>query len=145
MLSSRFLRNAAALLAGLCTAAALAAPTLPTIELTAGMHRIQAEVADREETRRTGLMFRQSLAPNHGMLFVFERASTQCFWMRNTLVPLSIAFLADDGMVVNIADMAPLTENSHCSAQPVRFALEMEQGWFEQRGIKAGMRLRGLP
>jgi uncharacterized membrane protein (UPF0127 family) len=88
-------------------------------------------------------MHRRSLAPNHGMLFVFQEKSPQCFWMRNTLIALSIAFLDDDGRIVNIEDMAPLTENSHCSKEPVRFALEMEQGWFARRGIRAGDRLGG--
>lgn len=135
-----------ALLHGLLWAGtAAAAPPLPAIELTAGMHRIYAEVADHEDTRRTGLMHRESLAPNHGMLFVFEQPAVQCFWMRNTLVPLSIAFLDEDGRVVNLADMAPQTEDAHCSAAPVRHALEMEQGWFAQRGIKPGMTVRGLP
>ena len=88
-------------------------------------------------------MFRKSLAPNHGMLFVFQDKSPQCFWMRNTYVALSIAFLDDDGRIVNIEDMAPLTETSHCSREPVRFALEMEQGWFARRGVNAGDRLGG--
>lgn len=135
-----------AILASLFSAtAAHAAGPLPVRELTAGMHRIQAEVADRDDTRRTGLMHRESLAPNHGMLFVFDQPSVQCFWMRNTLVPLSIAFLTDDGQVVNLADMTPRTETPHCSEQPVRFALEMQQGWFAERGLKAGMTVRGLP
>lgn len=116
---------------------------LPRTELTAGMHRISAEVAADHASRATGLMHRRSLAPNHGMLFVFQEKSPQCFWMRNTLIPLSIAFLDDDGRIVNIEDMAPMTENSHCSKEPVRFALEMEQGWFQRRGVSAGDRLGG--
>ncbi len=116
---------------------------LPRTELTAGMHRIVAEVAADHAARAIGLMHRRSLAPNHGMLFVFQEKSPQCFWMRNTLIALSIAFIDDDGRVVNIEDMAPLTENSHCSKEPVRFALEMEQGWFARRGIRAGDRLGG--
>jgi len=116
---------------------------LPRTELTAGMHRIVAEVAADHASRATGLMFRRSLAPNHGMLFVFQDKSPQCFWMRNTLIPLSIAFVDDDGRIVNIEDMAPMTENSHCSKEPVRFALEMEQGWFQRRGVSAGDWLGG--
>lgn len=116
---------------------------LPRTELTAGMHRIVAEVAADHGSRATGLMHRRSLAPNHGMLFVFQDKTPQCFWMRNTLIPLSIAFLDDDGRIVNIEDMAPMTENSHCSKEPVRFALEMDQGWFSRRGIGAGERLGG--
>lgn len=118
---------------------------LPTVQLTAGMHLIQAEVARTPGQRQIGLMHRKEMPVNTGMLFVFEQPGTQCFWMRNTLLPLSIAFLADDGTVVNLADMAPMTETSHCSAKPVRYALEMNQGWFAKRGIQAGARLRGGP
>jgi len=119
-------------------------PTLPVKALTAGMHRIQAEVAATDANRARGLMFRKELAPNHGMLFVFEQANVQCFWMRNTLLPLSIAFILDDGTITNIADMAPMTENSHCSTAPVRYTLEMEQGWFAKRGITAGKKITGI-
>lgn len=118
---------------------------LPTVQLTAGMHLIQAEVARTPGQRQIGLMHRKEMPANAGMLFVFEQPGTQCFWMRNTLLPLSIAFLADDGTVVNLADMAPQTETSHCSAKPVRYALEMNLGWFAKRGIQAGARLRGGP
>lgn len=111
---------------------------LPVVSLQAGMHIIRAEVAADPSSRATGLMFRQSLGPNQGMLFVFSERATHCFWMRNTLIALSIAFIDDGGRIVNIANMAPQTENSHCPDAPVRFALEMEQGWFERRGISAG-------
>lgn len=117
---------------------------LPIKQLTAGMHLIQAEVASNDAQRSRGLMFRKELAPNHGMLFVFEQPSVQCFWMRNTPLPLSIAFILDDGTITNIADMAPMTENSHCSTAPVRFTLEMEQGWFTKRGIVAGKKIAGI-
>ena len=117
---------------------------VPVKTLAAGMHRIQAEVAATDATRSRGLMYRKELAPNHGMLFVFEQANMQCFWMRNTLLPLSIAFILDDGTVTNIADMAPMTENSHCSTAPVRYTLEMEQGWFAKRGITAGKKITGI-
>ncbi len=117
---------------------------LPVKKLNAGMHVIHAEVAATPESRSTGLMFRKSLAPNHGMLFVFEQASIQCFWMRNTFIPLSIAFLLDDGTVTNIADMMPQNDQSHCSSKPVRFALEMEQGWFAKRGMTADKKILGL-
>ena len=120
-----------------------AQPQLPTVTLTAGIHRVRAEVADSFDTRMRGLMFRDRLGPNEGMLFVFQDRSEQCFWMKNTTLPLSIAFIDDDGTIVNIADMKPLDERSHCSAKPVRFTLEMEQGWFAKRGIKAGARLGG--
>jgi uncharacterized membrane protein (UPF0127 family) len=123
---------------------AAAGASLPVTTLTAGMHRIQAEVAATDSTRSRGLMFRKELAPNHGMLFVFEQANVQCFWMRNTLLPLSIAFILDDGTITNIADMAPMTENSHCSTAAVRYTLEMEQGWFTKRGITAGKKITGI-
>ncbi|MDP4299024.1 DUF192 domain-containing protein [Leptothrix discophora] len=118
---------------------------LPTIELSAGMHRIEAEVAGNPQQRQIGLMNRPSMPPNHGMLFVFEGPDMHCFWMRNTLLPLSIAFLAADGRIVNIEDMAPQTEASHCPREPVRHALEMNQGWFAKRGFKAGDLIAGAP
>lgn len=118
---------------------------LPSITLGAGMHLIQAEVAQSPEQRSIGLMHRPSMPTNQGMLFVFESAAVQCFWMKNTLLPLSIAFLADDGSVVNVADMKAQTLDSHCSDKPVRFALEMNHGWFAKRGIKSGSKLRGEP
>ncbi|MBV8124750.1 MAG: DUF192 domain-containing protein [Burkholderiaceae bacterium] len=118
---------------------------LNTIQLSAGMHLIHAEVAQTAQEREIGLMFRRSMPVNDGMLFVFQRPGMQCFWMRNTLIPLSVAFIADDGSIVNLDEMQAQTENSHCSAKPVRYVLEMNQGWFEKRGIKAGMNLRGQP
>ena len=118
---------------------------LRTVTLNAGMHNIQAEVALTPEERSTGLMWRRQMAQHEGMLFVSEEPGLQCFWMRNTLLPLSIAFLADDGTIVNIADMKPRDEQSHCAQAPVRYALEMNQGWFAKRGLKAGDRLRGKP
>jgi uncharacterized membrane protein (UPF0127 family) len=117
---------------------------LPVKQLNAGMHVIRAEVAANYETRARGLMYRKELAPNAGMLFVFMEPSVQCFWMRNTLIPLSIAFMTDDGTITSIADMTPMTENTHCSSVPVRLALEMEQGWFAKRGITAGKKIGGL-
>jgi len=118
---------------------------LPIATLTAGIHVIRAEIANTDNTRRIGLMHRRSLPDNDGMLFIFDAPEMQCFWMRNTLVPLSIAFIADDGTIINMADMAPLTEDPHCSRQPVRYALEMAQGWFEARGIAPGQQLTGIP
>lgn len=117
----------------------------PIVSLTAGFYRIHAELANTEETRRKGLMFRESLDSNSGMLFVFDSAETQCFWMRNTPLPLSIAFLANDGTVINIADMTPHSDDTHCSERPVRYALEMAQGWFATHDIKVGQRIRDLP
>jgi hypothetical protein len=118
---------------------------LPSIDLTAGMYVIHAEVAQTDQQREIGLMFRRAMAPQNGMIFVFEQPGVQCFWMRNTLIPLSAAFVDDDGTIVNIAEMAPRTENSHCSDKPVRFVLEMNKGWFEKRGFKAGSKLGGAP
>lgn len=119
-----------------------AQPTLPTVTLQAGMHLIKAEVADTPGTQQVGLMHRQSLPLNGGMLFVFNRAQTHCFWMKNTPLALSIAFIDDDGTIANIADMEPNSEESHCASRPVRFALEMAQGWFKRKGITAGSVLK---
>jgi hypothetical protein len=116
---------------------------LQRVELTVGMHRIDAQVAASPQERQTGLMFRREMPQHEGMLFVFEQPATQCFWMKNTPLPLTAAFVADDGSIVNLADMKPLAEDSHCSAKPVRYVLEMNQGWFARRGIKAGTRLGG--
>ena len=118
---------------------------LESIQLSAGMHLIRAELARTPDERSIGLMFRQTMASNEGMLFAFEVPSQQCFWMKNTLLPLSAAFIADDGSIVNIEDMKPQVLDSHCSAKPVRFVLEMNQGWFAKRGLKAGSKLQGAP
>jgi hypothetical protein len=141
------LRSASLAAAAIAFATALfaqAQPKLPTTQLNAGIHLITAEVAGDDASRMRGLMFRESLAPNHGMLFVFAEKGVQCMWMRNTPLPLSVAFIDDDGRIVNIADMQPRTEISHCAKQPVRYALEMSQGWFAQRGIKPGTTIGGL-
>ena len=119
-------------------------PTLPQVFLQAGIHRIKAEVADSPAERARGLMMRKSLAPNSGMLFVFQQAAVHCFWMKNTLIPLTIAFLDGGGTIVTLADMQPHDETSHCPERAVRYALEMEQGWFDRRGIKAGDKISGL-
>ena len=118
---------------------------LQRTRLQAGLHLIDAQVALTPEQRSIGLMWRAELAQNEGMLFVFEHAATQCFWMKNTLLPLTAAFIADDGAVVNLANMQPGSEISHCSAKPVRFVLEMQQGWFAKRGIAGGFKLAGAP
>lgn len=117
---------------------------LPVIRLNAGIHVINAEVANTFETRARGLMYRKALGPNQGMLFVFPRLERHCMWMKNTPLPLSVAFIDDDGEVVSLSEMAPHTENSHCAARPARFALEMSKGWFESKGIRAGGKLLGL-
>ena len=116
---------------------------LPRVKLSAGMHQIDAQVAATSEQRSTGLMFRKEMPQHEGMIFVFEQPSVQCFWMKNTLLPLTAAFVRDDGTIVNLADMKPQTTDSHCSSGPVRFVLEMNQGWFAKKGIKAGSRLTG--
>ncbi|MBP7491732.1 MAG: DUF192 domain-containing protein [Rhodoferax sp.] len=118
---------------------------LPRIKLSAGMHLIDTQVARTNAQRQTGLMHRPSMAQTEGMLFVFDEPATQCFWMKNTLLPLTAAFVADDGRIVNLADMKPQTTDSHCSTQPVRYVLEMNQGWFNKKGIKAGFKLGGAP
>ncbi len=135
-----------ALAAALTPAAAQDAQmNLPRVTLSAGMHQIDAQVAQTPEQRATGLMHRQQMPQHEGMLFVFERPSVQCFWMKNTLLPLSIAFVADDGTVVNLDEMKPQTLDSHCSSSPVRYVLEMNRGWFAKKGIKPGFKLAGKP
>ena len=141
----RFLIFAALLGAGLAQAQAPQQPqALPVVQLTAGMHVVKAELAADFLTRAQGLMHRESLGPNAGMLFVFDEISIHCMWMKNTLIPLSVAFVDQGGTITNIADMQPHSEQSHCASRPALFALEMTKGWFAQRGIKAGMKLGGL-
>ena len=118
---------------------------LPRVRLQTGMHLIDAQVAQTPQSQQIGLMHRRSMPSNEGMLFVFGQAQIQCFWMKNTLIPLSAAFMREDGTIVNIADMQPLSEVTHCSKEPVRFVLEMNQGWFAQRRIQPGQRLSGKP
>ncbi len=113
-------------------------------KLRAGMHLINAEVAANNPQRQQGLMFREKMDGNNGMVFIFDQPMTQCMWMKNTLLPLSVAFLDDDGKIVNIEDMQPQTLDSHCSKKPVRYALEMNLGWFKQKNIKPGMPIDGL-
>jgi uncharacterized protein len=139
------MRPLAAFLLSLTAAAAPAlAQPLPVAELRAGMHLIRAEVAADFSTRGRGLMHRKGLAPNAGMLFVFDGPSQQCMWMKNTYIPLSVAFLDEQGAIINIADMQPHSEQTHCSARPALYALEMTRGWFAERGIKPGTKLGGL-
>ena len=143
------LARRAGAIAVLCLAALASAQEGPQklaqVRLNAGIHNINAELASTPQQREIGLMFRTAMPANDGMLFAFEQPAQQCFWMRNTLIPLSVAFIGDDGSVVNIDDMKPQTLDSHCSAKPVRFVLEMNEGWFAKRGIKVGSRLRGGP
>jgi uncharacterized membrane protein (UPF0127 family) len=118
---------------------------LPTTTLGAGILNLKVEVAQTPREHEIGLMHRTSMPANEGMLFVFERAGQQCFWMKNTLIPLSVAFVADDGTVVNVDEMKPETLDSHCSVRQVRFVLEMNTGWFKRHGMKAGDKLAGAP
>lgn len=142
------------LIAALLAAVALLAPSwtlaqqvpqmdLQRVKLSAGMYVIDAQVALTPEQREIGLMQRKDMPQHEGMIFIFEQPSQQCFWMKNTLLPLTAAFVADDGTIVNMADMKPQTTDSHCSTQPVRYVLEMNKGWFAKKGIKAGSKLGG--
>ena len=119
-------------------------PQLPLLELFAGMHRIEAEVAATPESRQTGMMLRTTMAPQRGMLFVFSETGNQCMWMRNALLPLSVAFLDEKGRIINVEDMQPKTDANHCSARPARYALEMNLGWFRSRGLGAGFSITGI-
>lgn len=138
-MSKHFLAGLLFLLAGAATA-----QSLPQMELTAGFHRIEAEVAANNAARMQGLMQRKSMAAQRGMLFVFDRDDQHCMWMRNTYLPLSVAFLDEKGRIINIEDMQPQTEDNHCAAMPARYALEMNIGWFAQRGVKRGDRIGGI-
>jgi uncharacterized protein len=129
----------------LATPFAAAQQKSPTIPLTAGMYVIQAEVAARDAERQQGLMFRDRMGPNEGMVFLFEQPAGVCMWMKNTLLPLSVAFIDETGKIVNIEDMKPRSLDSHCALKPVRYALEMNQGWFKQKNIKPGSKIKGLP
>jgi uncharacterized membrane protein (UPF0127 family) len=147
-MTSSLLRAGLASLALFMASAAFAADQpqdLPAITLNAGFHNIRAQVAQTPEQREIGLMFRKSMASNDGMLFIFEAPATQCFWMKNTLIPLAVAFVGDDGTIINLDEMKPQTLDPHCSTQPARYVLEMNQGWFTKRGIKAGSKLTGQP
>jgi uncharacterized membrane protein (UPF0127 family) len=141
-----------------CLAQTLAAPpvlaqadsgspqlNLPRTTLRLGMFNIDAQVAQTPEQRSVGLMWRRGMPQHEGMLFVFEQPAVQCFWMKNTLLPLDVAFLADDGSIVNIERMKPQTLDAHCSTKPVRYVLEMNDGWFAKRAIAPGFRLKGKP
>ena len=145
---SRLARKLLALCLPLCAAGAALAQEGPQMNLErimigAGMYQIEAQVAVSPRERETGLMFRKEMPQPEGMLFVFEEPGVQCFWMKNTILPLTAAFVADDGTIVNLADMKPQTTDSHCSTKPVRFVLEMNQGWFAKKGFKAGLKLTG--
>ena len=131
-------------IAALTIACSTARAELPEVVLTINGHKLTAEVAHTEATRSRGLMHRRMLPENRGMLFVFERIDRHAMWMMNTYIPLSVAFLDAQGIIINIADMAPHTTNAHGATRPARYALEMNQGWFAKRSIGPGARLDGL-
>ena len=110
----------------------------------AGMFQIDAQIANTPQQRQIGLMFRKDMPTHEGMLFIFDEPQKQCFWMKNTLLPLSAAFLDDDGGIVNLVDMQPQSTDSHCSEKPVRYVLEMNQGWFAKKKIGKGYKLKSL-
>jgi uncharacterized membrane protein (UPF0127 family) len=118
---------------------------LQRVTLQAGFHQIDTQLAMTPEQQATGLMHRREMPQHEGMLFVFPQTAKQCFWMKNTLIPLTAAFLADDGTIVNLEDMKPQSTESHCSTRPVRFVLEMNVGWFSKKGLKAGSKISGIP
>lgn len=150
MLRSRALSTLrfALFLAAFVACASAASPTLaadlPTTALSINGHKLTAEVAATTEHRTTGLMHRFSLKPDHGMLFVFPNSQPQAFWMKNTYIALSIAYVDEGGKIVNIEDMAPRTETTHPSNGPVVYALEMKKGWFKEHGIDTGAKVVGL-
>ena len=116
----------------------------PDVDLAVGMYRINAEVARTQARRMTGLMHRTDMPADTGMLFVFPQAQAHCMWMRNTLIPLSVAFIDMQGVIINIADMTPHDETAHCASRPARYALETNAGWFAARKLKAGAKVAGL-
>ena len=124
--------------------ASVAHSELPTMPLTIGSHSLVAEVASTDSQRGTGLMHRRMLPENRGMLFVFPDIALHGMWMMNTFLPLSVAFIDREGTIINIADMEPHTTNTHSATRPAKYALEMNQGWFRKRGIKAGDKIQGL-
>lgn len=118
---------------------------LPVIDLKIDKNIIKAEVASTVSSQQLGLMYRKSMPEQNGMLFVFEQKAGHCFWMKNTLLPLSIAFIDDEGKIVNIEEMKPQSEENHCPLKPIRYALEMNSNWFEKRQLGAGKLVMGLP
>lgn len=147
-MSLRQLRLACAFAVGVAASAAAAAQSaaeLPVVTLTINGQKITAEVAATPEQRAKGLMHRFALRPDHGMVFVFDRAEPQAFWMKNTFIPLSIAFIGADARIVSIIDMAPQDESFRWSRGPVLHAIEMRKGWFAERGIGPGDAVAGLP
>ncbi len=120
------------------------AASVPTIALKAGNQTIRAEVAATDETRQKGLMFREKIAINSGMLFVFPDVAYHAMWMRNTPLPLAVAFMDESGKIISIHEMLPYTETTHQAAGPARFALEMNSEWFSRNQVKAGDTIKGI-
>jgi uncharacterized membrane protein (UPF0127 family) len=145
-LTSNIAARAERVLAGLVLMLGISAAgaQLAEIPLVVAGHKLTVEVAATDETRSQGLMHRRILPVNRGMLFVFRETAPHAMWMMNTYVPLSVAFLDERGVIVNIADMQPHTRDTHAAAKPVKYALEVNQGWFMKRGIRPGARIEGL-
>ena len=142
-MAKQYLKHAVAVFT-LCLLAVAARADMPEIALTIGRHQIIAEVAATDADRAQGLMHRRMMPENRGMLFVFQQTAPLGFWMMNTYLPLSIAFVDDAGTIINITDMKPLTTDTHHSSRPARYALEMNKGWFAKRGIGSGAKIEGL-
>ena len=133
-----------AFLALLWLAATAGAQQLPDVALTVNGHKLTAEVAHTDPARMQGLMHRRILPEDRGMLFVFPDVARHAMWMMNTYIPLSVAFLDEHGAIINIEDMKPHTEDTHPSAKPAKYALEVNLGWFRKRGIKPGAKVEGI-
>ena len=140
----RFVRYSLAVAALALAVPAAASAQMPEIPLTVASHRLTAEIAGTDATRMQGLMHRRILPENRGMLFVYREVTHHAMWMLNTYIPLSVAFIDERGVIINIEDMKPHTQDTHPAAKPARYALEMNQGWFSKRGIKPGARVEGL-
>lgn len=141
---SKTLVTFVAALAAMAWFPAAFAQGMPVMELTAGMYRIEAEVAATQDDRMVGLMHRKAMPIQHGMLFVFNTSAQHCMWMRNTLIPLAVAFIDEQGRIVNVEEMLPQTEDNHCAAKPAKYALEMNAGWFKARGFGPGSAIAGI-
>ena len=139
----RFLRRAL----GMAALMAVLDPTRaepPEITLAIAGHKLGVEVVATDAERSRGLMHRRILPENRGMLFVFPESALHAMWMMNTYIPLSVAFLDADGVIINIEDMMPHTQTPHGAARPAKYALETNRGWFRKRGIEAGAKVEGL-
>jgi len=120
------------------------ADPLLTYPLKIAGHSLRVEVANTEPARLRGLMFRSNLPESHGMVFIYPEEGRHAMWMKNTPIPLSVAFIDRSGRILNIEDMEPYSERSHAAAGDAKYALEVSRGWFSRRGIKPGDRVEGL-